>query len=187
VSGEGYYSTPPERLFKMANSVTSEPDANSVAAAILYREARLLDHGEWAEWVAMYREDAVYWVPAWLDEYQTTSDPATQVSLVYHDARRGLEERIARIESRKSITALPLPRTVHQISNLEAEETAPGHITCHSVFSVHVYDPRVAKEHVRHGRYHHALVREDEVWKIARKTITLVNDCVPTLLDFYSL
>ena len=85
-------------------------DAGSVAAATIFREARLLDHGEWDDWVAMYREDAVYWVPAWLDEHETTNDPTTQVSLLYHDARRGLEERVARIESRKSITALPLPR-----------------------------------------------------------------------------
>ncbi len=92
---------------------------------LIFREARLLDTGEWADWVAMYSEDAVFWVPAWLDEYTTTSDPRTQVSLLYHDARRGLEERIARIESRKSITAPPLPRTVHQISNLEASGDRP--------------------------------------------------------------
>jgi 3-phenylpropionate/cinnamic acid dioxygenase small subunit len=171
----------------MAKPVRTGCDAVAVAAATLYREARLLDCGEWDEWVEMYCEDAVYWVPAWLDEYQTTSDPATQVSLVYHDSRRGLEERIGRIESRKSITALPLPRTVHQISNLEVEETEPEQISCRSVFSVHIYDPRVAKDHVRHGRYQHTLTRASEDWKIARKVITLVNDRVPTLVDFYSI
>ncbi|MHC2468513.1 3-phenylpropionate/cinnamic acid dioxygenase small subunit [Bradyrhizobium embrapense] len=171
----------------MATSAIEQADAHAIAAAIIFREARLLDTGEWTDWVAMYREDAVYWVPGWLDEYTTTSDPDTQVSLLYHDARRGLEERIARIESRKSITALPLPRTVHQISNLEASESAPGEITCHSVFSVHVYDPRVAKEHLRHGRYAHTLRRDGDIWKITRKVITLVNDRVPTVLDFYSI
>jgi len=171
----------------MLQTVTSDTDVDRIAAATIFREARLLDQAEWSDWVAMYREDAVYWVPAWLDEYETTTDPATQVSLLYHETRRGLEERIARIESRKSITALPLPRTVHQISNLEAAETAPGEITCHSVFSVHVYDPRVAKEHVRHGRYQHLLTRDGDRWMIARKVITLVNDRVPTVLDFYSI
>jgi len=171
----------------MTGTAMNGVDAGAVAAATIFREARLLDLGEWDDWVAMYREDAVYWVPAWLDEHKTTSDPDTQVSLLYHDARRGLEERIARIESRKSITALPLPRTVHQISNVEAAETATGEITCHSVFAVHVYDPRVAKEHVRHGRYQHTLTRKGDDWKIARKVITLVNDRVPTLLDFYSI
>ena len=135
----------------------------------------------------MYRQDAVYWVPGWLDEYETTSDPDTQVSLIYHAGRKGLEERIARIESRKSITALPLPRTVHQVTNIEVTAADLLHVTCKSVFSVHVYDQRVGKEHVRHGRYHHTLTRDDDGWKIARKVITLVNDRVPTTLDFYSI
>ncbi|WP_338691456.1 aromatic-ring-hydroxylating dioxygenase subunit beta [Bradyrhizobium sp. 26S5] len=171
----------------MAAAAIRETDAHAIASATIFREARLLDAGEWADWVAMYCEDAVYWVPAWLDEYSTTNDPNTQVSLLYHHARRGLEERIGRIESRKSITALPLPRTVHQISNLEASEAGPEQIICHAVFSVHVYDPRVPKEHLRHGRYQHTLRREGETWKIARKIITLVNDRVPTVLDFYSI
>jgi benzoate/toluate 1,2-dioxygenase subunit beta len=161
--------------------------ATAVAAAVLYREARLLDRGDWADWVAMYRPDAVYWVPGWLDEYETTNDPNTQVSLIYHAGRKGLEERIARIESRKSITALPLPRTVHQVTNLEVTDADSLQIACESVFSVHVYDQRVGKEHVRHGRYHHTLTRGDDGWKIARKVITLVNDRVPTTLDFYSI
>lgn len=171
----------------MATGAINEADIHAVAATTIFREARLLDTGEWDAWVAMYREDAVYWVPGWLDEYTTTSDPDTQVSLLYHDNRRGLEERVARIESRKSITALPLPRTVHQISNLEASESGPGEIICQSVFAVHVYDPRTAKEHVRHGRYQHTLTHDDGAWKIARKVITLVNDRVPTVLDFYSI
>ena len=53
--------------------------------------------------------------------------------------------------------------------------------------SVHVYDPRVAKEHLRHGRYEHTLRRDGETWTITRKVITLVNDRIPTVLDFYSI
>lgn len=162
-------------------------DESSIAAALVYREARLLDRGEWQAWVEMYRSDAVYWAPAWRDEYETTSDPECEVSLIYHDSRRGLEERIARIESRKSITALPLPRTVHLISNIEVTESTPNRLICESTFTVHVYDVRVAKEHTRYGRYQHTLVHNGEGWMIARKLITLINDRVPTVLDFYSI
>lgn len=171
----------------MVDSSCGRPNAETIAAAMLFREARLLDSGDWTAWVEMYCEEAVYWVPSWLDEYDITSDPATQVSLIYHDSRRGLEERIARIESRKSITALPLPRTVHQISNLEAAEVGRGHISCHAVFSVHTYDPRVAKSDVRHGRYQHTLIQTNKEWKIARKKIIVVNDRLPTFVDFYSI
>ncbi|WP_211257503.1 aromatic-ring-hydroxylating dioxygenase subunit beta [Muricoccus aerilatus] len=167
--------------------VPTRADALAIAAAVIFREARLLDRGDWDAWVGLYREDALYWVPAWLDEYRTTADPLTQVSMIHHDSRQGLEERVARIESRKSITALPLPRTVHQIGNLEVVEVAPHRIAAESVFAVHVYDPRLGKEHTRHGRYAHTLALDRDEWRIARKVITLANDRVPTVLDFYSI
>lgn len=162
-------------------------DATAIAASVLAREARLLDKGEWLKWLAMFREDAVYWVPAWLDEYRTTTDVRTEVSLIYHDNRAALAERIARIESRKSITALPIPRTLHLVGNLEVMEATADRIECEATFAVHAYDPRLAKEHTRYGRYAHTLTRHQESWLIARKVITLVNDKVPTVLDFYSI
>ncbi len=161
--------------------------AATIAALVLAREARLLDKGQWTEWLAMYREDAVYWVPAWLDEYRTTTDVCTEVSLIYHDTRAALAERIARIESRKSITALPIPRTLHLVGNLEVTEAEADRIVCEATFAVHVYDPRLAKEHTRYGRYAHTLVRHGEEWLIVRKVVTLVNDRVPTVLDFFSI
>ncbi len=164
------------------------PDtAVAIAAAVLAREARLLDKGQWLKWLDLYREDAVYWVPAWLDEYRTTTDIRTEVSLIYHDSRAALAERIARIESRKSITALPLPRTLHVIGNLEVMEADADRIACEATFAVHAYDPRLAKEHTRYGRYEHTLTRHGAGWLIARKVITLINDKVPTVLDFYSV
>ena len=157
------------------------------AAQLLFREAAYLDKGEWDAWVALYREDAIFWMPAWRDEYETTTDPQTETSLIYHDERRGLEERIARIESRKSITALPLPRTLHQIGNVELLDGDATRMETEATFAVHVYDPRMAKEHTRYGRYEHTLVREGDTWLIARKKITLVNDRIPTVLDFFSI
>jgi benzoate/toluate 1,2-dioxygenase beta subunit/2,4,5-trichlorophenoxyacetic acid oxygenase 2 len=90
--------------------------------------------------------------------------------LIFHNTRLGLEERIARIESRKSITALPLPRTL-QISNVELRDVSSTHIETEAAFAVHVYDPRTAKEHTRFGRYEHLISREQETWLIAQKKI----------------
>jgi 3-phenylpropionate/cinnamic acid dioxygenase small subunit len=157
------------------------------AASLLFREARHLDKGEWDAWISMYREDAVYWLPAWRNEYETTGDPQTEVSLIFHDKRQGLEERIARIESRKSITALPLPRTLHQIGNIELRDSNSTRIETEATFAVFVYDPRTAKEHTRFGRYEHTFSIEGDSWLIARKKIVLVNDKVPAVLDFYSI
>jgi 3-phenylpropionate/cinnamic acid dioxygenase small subunit len=157
------------------------------AASFLFQEARYLDRHQWDAWVAMYRQDAVYWLPAWRDEYETITDPQSEVSLIYHDRRLGLEERIARIASRKSITALPLPRTLHLIGNVELRAVSASQIETEATFAVHVYDPRTAKEHTRYGRYEHVISTDQETWLIAKKKIILVNDKVPAVLDFYSI
>ncbi|MDO9714523.1 aromatic-ring-hydroxylating dioxygenase subunit beta, partial [Paracraurococcus lichenis] len=86
-------------------------DASAAVAELLYREGLLLDRQDWDGWLALYLEDAEFWVPAWTTEHTTTTDPARQVSLIYHDSRFGLEERVMRIRTRKSVTAMPLPRT----------------------------------------------------------------------------
>jgi len=161
-------------------------DPVTMAADLLYREADYLDQREWAEWLALYTEDTVYWVPAWLDETRPTSDPDRQISQIYHDSRRGLEERVARVKSRKSVTAMPLPRTTHFISNVVAA-AAGAEVSARANWMVQVYDPRTTRQHANFGRYEILLTERDGEWRIRQKKIVLNNDCVPTLIDFYTL
>ncbi|MEA2987083.1 MAG: hypothetical protein QOD94_3337, partial [Alphaproteobacteria bacterium] len=60
----------------------------------LVHEARLLDEARFDEWLALFTEDAWYWVP--VDAEQ--KDPFTTVSLIYDD-RRLLETRVRRLAS----------------------------------------------------------------------------------------
>ncbi len=161
--------------------------ARSIAEELLFREALCLDRGDWAAWLQLYEADAEYWMPAWRDEYETTEDPNTEVSLIYHASRYELEERVNRIESRKSVTALPLPRTVHHIGNVLVREATTDLIATTATFIVNVFDARVGKQHAHFGHYEHTLVRVQAEWRIKRKKIILVNDRIPTILDFYSI
>lgn len=165
----------------------TRPEAKAIAEDILYREALYLDCGDWSLWAQMYDADAEYWMPAWRDEYETTEDPNTEVSLIYHASRRELEERISRIESRKSVTALPLPRTVHHIANVLVHEAMTDRMRVTSTFIVHVYDARIGRRHEHFGRYEHLLEFAASAWRIKRKKIILINDRIPTMLDFYSI
>jgi 3-phenylpropionate/cinnamic acid dioxygenase small subunit len=162
-------------------------EAKFIAEELLFREALHLDRVDWTSWVEMYETDAEYWMPAWRDEYEMTEDPNTEISQIYHSSRYELEERISRIESRKSITALPLPRAAHHISNVLVHEATADLIRTTASFIVHVYDARVAKQHGHFGRYEHTLVRNASEWRIKRKKIILINDQIPTILDFYSI
>lgn len=165
----------------------TDAEALATASTILHREGLLLDRKEWDAWLALYCEDIEYWVPAWLDEYATTHDPDTQVSLIYHSARRELQERVDRVRSRKSITAMPLPRTTHGVGNLLLAGVAEISIEVTASWTTHVYDTTSAKQYVLFGLHDVALRKDVEGWRIARKKTILMNDRVPTALDFYYL
>src|SRR5690606_19572665 len=128
------------------------------------REGALLDRCDWDAWLELYREDVVYWVPAWLDEDTPTSDVRTQVSLIYHTRRAELLDRIVRIRSRKSVTAMPLPRTTHSVSNVLVESVAEGQITATASFVVHEHQPRLRRNSVLFGRYDFKLAEQGGAW-----------------------
>ncbi|MGE0811505.1 MAG: aromatic-ring-hydroxylating dioxygenase subunit beta [Immundisolibacter sp.] len=162
-------------------------DATAIATDLLHRECRYLDTRAWDAWLALYAPDAVYWVPAWRDEHTQTSDPDTEISQIFHDSRRGLEERVMRVRSGKSVTAQPLPRTTHFVSNVEARFDADGAIAAEASWMVQVYQPRSERQHANFGRYELRLAESAQGWVIVRKLIRLQNDCVPALVDFYLL
>jgi 3-phenylpropionate/cinnamic acid dioxygenase small subunit len=154
---------------------------------LLFVEAQYLDDKTWEAWADLYQDDAQYWVPSWLDEYELVTDPDAQVSYIYHTSRAQLRERIGRIQSRKSITALPLPRTLHTISNVVVSECDEISVEARSSWTTHVFDPRTRRQHLHFGTYQHRLVRTVEGYRISRKKIVIMNDCIPTVVDFYSI
>lgn len=164
-----------------------DPLATAIATELLHRECRCLDERDWTGWLDLYAPHAVYWVPAWRDENTQTSDPDTEISQIYHDTRRGLAERVMRVQSGKSVTALPLPRTTHFVSNIEGGLLPDGAICAQASWMVQVYHPRTERQQCNFGRYELRLGQADAGWIIQRKIIRLQNDTVPALVDFYTL
>lgn len=162
-------------------------EAQATAAELLSREGLYLDRQEWDAWLELYAEDVVYWVPGWLSEDQLVHDVRRQISLIYHEDRIGLAERILRIRTRKSVTAMPLPRTVHMAGNVLAEANGDDVIEGTASWSVDEYDPRTNKAHRHFGLYEFQLRRYESGWKFQRKKSILFNDLIPTVVDFYNL
>jgi 3-phenylpropionate/cinnamic acid dioxygenase small subunit len=165
----------------------ADEDATRIAMHLLSLEGLCLDRREWKRWLALYDEDVVFRIPAWRNEDEETSDPNSEVSLIYHDSRTGLEDRASRIEAARSATTMPLPRTAHFVGNVVANRAGEGVIEAEATWNVHVYQPRTAKQSVHFGRYEVQLRKRGDVWRISRKTIHLQNDRVSTVLDFYSV
>jgi benzoate/toluate 1,2-dioxygenase beta subunit/2,4,5-trichlorophenoxyacetic acid oxygenase 2 len=162
-------------------------DLREAAVALLNREALLLDERRWDEWLALYDEDAVFWVPAWKGDHELTDDPDAEISLIYHTSRTELRDRVLRLQTGKSVTAMPQRRTVHAVGNVAVQSSGGDRCEISSVFQTYSYDPRTRRDSVAYGRYHHTLRCGADRLTIARKRIVLVNDRIPTLLDFYSI
>ena len=157
------------------------------AENLLYREALHLDRCEWDEWLALYIQNAIFWAPAWRDEVNQTNDPDSELSFIYYNGRRGLEERVWRIRSGQSVASKPLTRAVHSVSNVLLIRSDGSTADVTASFVVHIFDVRAERTHAFFGRYEYGLLYDEEVWKISVKKIFLLNDVIPSVVDFYML
>ncbi|WCT74353.1 aromatic-ring-hydroxylating dioxygenase subunit beta [Sphingomonas naphthae] len=159
-------------------------DDQRIAQAIdtIYREADLLDRRQWQDWLALYAPDCTYWAPSWIDEDRMSADPMREISLIYYAGREGLEDRVQRITSGRSLASDPLPRTIHAISN--ARGTISGEdVTIASNWAVDSYDLRNDRVTRLFGRYEHVIRRG----VIAAKRIEVMNARLPSIIDIYSI
>lgn len=157
------------------------------ATALLFAEGLALDERRWEDWLALYAEDARYWVPSWKSETETTSDPDTELSLIFYEGRAGLVDRIWRLKSGLSVASNPLRRTAHMISNVQVVASEGDGAVVKATGVVHVYDPKRKTTAAFFGLYEYRLRSEDGDWRIAAKTVRLLNDNIPAVLDIYML
>ena len=129
----------------------------------LFHEAHLLDTQRYEEWLALFTEDATYWVP--LEQGQ--QDPRETSSLVYDD-RTLLELRVKQLRHPRAHARAPLPRTVHQVGNIVARDLV---VTS----TLTVVEFRNEKQRLWAGLVEHRLQRNGDSFLIASKRIDLVN------------
>jgi 3-phenylpropionate/cinnamic acid dioxygenase small subunit len=129
----------------------------------LYHEARLLDTQRYEDWLALFTDDASYWLPLERDQ----QDPEQTSSLIYDD-RTLLELRVKQFRHPRAHARAPLPRTVHQVGNVLVEDLV---VTS----TLTVIEFRNEKQRVWAGLVEHRLRRERDSYRIARKRIDLVN------------
>jgi 3-phenylpropionate/cinnamic acid dioxygenase small subunit len=138
----------------------------------LYREALLMDEHRYQEWLALWADDGIYWVPCGREG----DDPSRQVSIVYDD-RSKLADRVLYLESGtvQDPTARPLMRRV--VSNIEARELSEIETEATSNFVL--VEAREAAQFIWCGRSIHRLRRVDGALRIAFKKVLLVNRAQP--------
>lgn len=140
-------------------------------AEFLYHEAALLDERRLDEWLELYTEDALYWVPQGDDP-----DPSRHVSIIYDDRRR-MHERVLRLTSGFAYSQDPPSRTVHVVGNVVVKAEGDGVLEIGSALIV--AEVRRNTQNVYAGRVEHHLVRDSDTFRIRRKIVRLANSDVP--------
>lgn len=135
-------------------------------ARFLYREARLLDEQRWDEWLALFIEDAHYWVPLARDQ----TDTETHTSLAYEDALL-LRLRVERLR-RRPPSQHPPSWSQHVLQAPEVEAGEGGVWRTRTPF--HYTEARGDAVQMYAGVARHELVEEGGL-RIRLKRIELVN------------
>jgi 3-phenylpropionate/cinnamic acid dioxygenase small subunit len=101
----------------------------AVAEEFIFREVRLLDTLQLEEWLTLFTDDGLYWLPI---EDGDPADAADAVSIVYDDRERR-EERVYRTLHTPVLDQSPRSRTVHLVGNVEvvgADERGDVRVLC---------------------------------------------------------
>ena len=133
----------------------------------LFHEARLLDTGRLEEWLALFTDDATYWVPLERDQ----KDPF-ETSSIIHDDRTLLELRVKQARHPRAHARQPLARTVHQVSNILVEDQK-SELKVSS--TLQLVEFRNDKQRLYAALVEHRLRKANGAFRIAHKRVDLVS------------
>lgn len=145
----------------------AEPMVRLETEGVLAREARLVDEGLFNEWVQLFTEECLYWVPI----TPGGGDPRSEVSYSFDDRRR-LTDRVYWLRTGLAFCQIPQSRTRRLITNVEVLDQ-PQLRLVRSNFVIYEYRAGVHRSYA--GWYGHALERRGDEWRIAVKQANLLD------------
>ncbi len=152
------------------------------AEQFVYRECRLLDERRLDEWLALFTEDGIYWLPS-----SDHAHPEQEPSLVYDDTVQRTK-RVHQLLRESHLAQMPPSRTVHLVSNVEVEEgEAPLTVVVRCNVLVAELRPGdhsatqypLGSQRLLAGRCEYALRRQPDEWAIAMKKVLLIDRDLP--------
>lgn len=105
---------------------------------------------------------------------------------IYYGNRAGLEDRVFRIRTERSLASTPLPRTCHMVSVVDCMVENDGSVRVESNWTTHSY--KFEKATSFFGTQTHILREDDDgELRIAWREVIVMNDMIPSVLDIYSV
>ena len=151
-------------------NLTSSNDTQREVENFLYFQAEVLDERRWEEWLNLFTEDGLYWMPASREQEIGEGQP----NIFYEDYHL-MNMRIRRVEHPYAHSQAAGHRTSHVVSNaiIQNEDSDKGEVVVSSRF--HVVEYRLDEQRYFGGKYTHTLMMTDSGYKIRLQRVDLVN------------
>jgi len=149
-----------------------QPDGAATQHAVeqfLYRQAELLDGKRWQDYVDLFTEDGVYWMPARPED--TTWDG---VPSIFAEDKNLMTVRMGRVQHPDAWSQRPLWGTNHVVGNVMVERVGANEdVVVRSRF--HMMELR--RDNVRHfaGSYVHHLKKTSDGYRIELQRVDMTN------------
>jgi benzoate/toluate 1,2-dioxygenase beta subunit len=144
-------------------------DLLAEASAFAFREARLLDTGDFEAWLECFAADGVYWVPS----VHGGGDPTREISWAFDDVRR-LTDRVYWLRTGMASCQIPPSRTRRVLGNVEVLDDA-GRGLRFVRSNVLISEFRAGVTRLYAADCAHVLRRTDTGWRIRMKRVNLID------------
>lgn len=143
---------------------------NQQLVDFVYAEARMLDEQRFGDWLALFTEDAYYWMPLAPDQ----QDAKLHTSLMYED-KLLLRVRVERLAGARTFSQQPRSRSHHLLQQpvVESADGDAGQYKVRTAF--HYVETRLDQQQLYAGWATHELVAQEGQLRIRLKRVDLVN------------
>lgn len=134
----------------------------------LFRQSELLDNKHWQDYIDLFTEDGVYWMPA-LPEQTEWEGTAS----IFAEDKMLMQVRMGRVTHPNAWSQAPMWATNHLVGNIVIERETAKEVVVRSRF--HMMELR--RDSVRHfgGTYRHTLVKKGSGFRIRLQRVDLFN------------
>jgi 3-phenylpropionate/cinnamic acid dioxygenase small subunit len=138
----------------------------------LYRQSELLDNKQWQDYIDLFADDGVYWMPVTPEQTEWEGSPS-----IFAEDKLMMEVRMGRVTHPTAWSQAPMWSTSHVIGNVVVESESQGEWHVRSRF--HMMELR--RDAVRHfgGTYRHTLVRVEGELRIKLQRVDMFNAQAP--------
>lgn len=152
-----------------------EPVASDALREIeqfLYHQSELLDRKAWQDYIDLFADDGIYWMPVAPDQTEWEGSPS-----IFAEDKHMMEVRMGRVTHPTAWSQAPMWATNHVIGNIVIESQSTERWIVRSRF--HMMELR--RDEVRHfgGSYRHTLIREHGRLRIELQRVDMFNSQAP--------